>query len=164
MTSSSPSEKPVDIQEYLNRWAAQWLWGLRSLWRPAERQLIPMQLTGSITIADRSLRLHAKVRHLLARLELVLSQIAELERERDAVVETEASSSLLPRVASAFRARPCWCARRSCVASPMAGHSDHTLVWLLRHIVAVAREACRNESSTLDHGAPTFAHDGDTIM
>ena len=34
---------------------------------------------------------HAKIERLLARLELVLTQIAELERERDAVVETEAS-------------------------------------------------------------------------
>jgi transposase len=34
---------------------------------------------------------HAKIKRLLARLELVLTQIAELERERDAVVETEAS-------------------------------------------------------------------------
>jgi transposase len=34
---------------------------------------------------------HAKIERLLARLELVLAQIAELERERDAVVETEAS-------------------------------------------------------------------------
>ena len=34
---------------------------------------------------------HAKIKRLLARLELVLRQIAELERERDAVVETEAS-------------------------------------------------------------------------
>ena len=34
---------------------------------------------------------HAKLKRLLARLELVLTQIAELERERDAVVETEAS-------------------------------------------------------------------------
>jgi len=34
---------------------------------------------------------HAKIDRLLARLELVLAQIAELERERDAVVETEAS-------------------------------------------------------------------------
>jgi len=33
----------------------------------------------------------AKIVRLLARLELVLAQIAELERERDAVVETEAS-------------------------------------------------------------------------
>ena len=33
---------------------------------------------------------HAKIKRLLARLELVLTQIAELERERDAVVETEA--------------------------------------------------------------------------
>jgi transposase len=33
---------------------------------------------------------HAKIRRLLARLELVLTQIAELERERDAVVETKA--------------------------------------------------------------------------
>ena len=33
---------------------------------------------------------HAKIKRLLARLELVLAQIAELERERDAVVETEA--------------------------------------------------------------------------
>jgi transposase len=32
---------------------------------------------------------HAKIARLLARLELVLAQIAELERERDAVVETE---------------------------------------------------------------------------
>jgi transposase len=32
---------------------------------------------------------HAKIERLLARLELVLTQIAELERERDAVVETE---------------------------------------------------------------------------
>jgi transposase len=30
---------------------------------------------------------HAKIEPLLARLELVLAQIAELERERDAVVE-----------------------------------------------------------------------------
>jgi transposase len=35
---------------------------------------------------------HAKLKRLLARLELVLTQIAELERERDAVVETEASA------------------------------------------------------------------------
>ena len=34
---------------------------------------------------------HAKIKRLLARLELVLTQIAELERERDAVMETEAS-------------------------------------------------------------------------
>ena len=34
---------------------------------------------------------HAKIKRLLTRLELVLTQIAELERERDAVVETEAS-------------------------------------------------------------------------
>jgi transposase len=34
---------------------------------------------------------HAKIKRLLARLELVLTQIAELELERDAVVETEAS-------------------------------------------------------------------------
>jgi transposase len=34
---------------------------------------------------------HAKIVRLLARLELVLAQIAELERERDAVMETEAS-------------------------------------------------------------------------
>jgi transposase len=34
---------------------------------------------------------HAKITRLLARLELVLVQIAELERERDAVVEAEAS-------------------------------------------------------------------------
>ena len=34
---------------------------------------------------------HAKIKRLLARLELVLTQITELERERDAVVETEAS-------------------------------------------------------------------------
>jgi hypothetical protein len=34
---------------------------------------------------------HAKIKRLLARLELVLTQIAELERERDAVVETDAS-------------------------------------------------------------------------
>ena len=34
---------------------------------------------------------HAKLKRLLARLELLLTQIAELERERDAVVETEAS-------------------------------------------------------------------------
>src|SRR5271155_4918419 len=34
---------------------------------------------------------YAKIERLLARLELVLTQIAELERERDAVVETEAS-------------------------------------------------------------------------
>jgi transposase len=34
---------------------------------------------------------HAKIKRLLARLELVLMQIAELERERDAVVETKAS-------------------------------------------------------------------------
>jgi len=33
---------------------------------------------------------HAKIERLLARLELVLSQIAELERERDAVAESEA--------------------------------------------------------------------------
>jgi len=33
----------------------------------------------------------AKIKRLLARLELVLTQIAELERERDTVVETEAS-------------------------------------------------------------------------
>lgn len=33
---------------------------------------------------------HAKIVRLLARLELVLAQIAELERERDAVMETEA--------------------------------------------------------------------------
>ena len=33
----------------------------------------------------------AKIERLLARLELVLAQIAELERERDAVVEAEAS-------------------------------------------------------------------------
>ncbi len=33
---------------------------------------------------------HAKIERLLARLELVLTQIAELERERDAVVESEA--------------------------------------------------------------------------
>ena len=33
---------------------------------------------------------HAKIKRLLARLELVLTQIAELERERDAVVETDA--------------------------------------------------------------------------
>jgi hypothetical protein len=31
---------------------------------------------------------------LLARLELVLTQIAELERERDAVVETDASDKV----------------------------------------------------------------------
>jgi hypothetical protein len=36
-------------------------------------------------------RAHAKIKRLLARLELVLTQITELERERDAVVETEAS-------------------------------------------------------------------------
>src|SRR4029077_9390665 len=35
---------------------------------------------------------HAKIERLLARLELVLAQIAELERERDAVVEAEASN------------------------------------------------------------------------
>jgi transposase len=34
---------------------------------------------------------HAKVERLLARLELVLAQIAELERQRDAVLETDAS-------------------------------------------------------------------------
>ena len=34
---------------------------------------------------------HAKIKRLLARLELVLTQVAELERERDAVVETEAT-------------------------------------------------------------------------
>lgn len=34
---------------------------------------------------------HAKIERLLARLELVLTQIAELERERDAVMETEGS-------------------------------------------------------------------------
>ena len=34
---------------------------------------------------------HAKIKRLLVRLELVLTQIAELERERDAVMETEAS-------------------------------------------------------------------------
>ena len=34
---------------------------------------------------------HAKIKRLLARLELVLTQIAEVERERDAVMETEAS-------------------------------------------------------------------------
>src|SRR5262245_66065115 len=32
---------------------------------------------------------HAKIARLLARLELVVAQIAELERERDGVVETE---------------------------------------------------------------------------
>jgi len=36
---------------------------------------------------------HAKIKRLLVRLELVLTQIAELERERDAVMETEASDS-----------------------------------------------------------------------
>lgn len=34
---------------------------------------------------------HAKIKRLLARLELVLTQIAELEHARDAVMETEAS-------------------------------------------------------------------------
>jgi transposase len=34
---------------------------------------------------------HAKIKRLLVRLELVLTQIAELERERDAVMEREAS-------------------------------------------------------------------------
>ena len=46
---------------------------------------------------------HAKIDRLLARLELVLAQIAELERERDAVVETEASdkaSKMIQQLAS----------------------------------------------------------------
>lgn len=46
---------------------------------------------------------HAKIMRLLARLELVLAQIAELERERDAVVETEASdkaSKMIQQLAS----------------------------------------------------------------
>jgi hypothetical protein len=30
--------------------------------------------------------------------------------------------------------------------------------------VRFCREACRNESSALDHGQPTSALDGDTIM
>jgi len=57
---------------------------------------------------------HAKIKRLLVRLELVMTQIAELERERDAVMETEASDrasrmiqQLLPYVASEFRVRPC---------------------------------------------------------
>jgi hypothetical protein len=55
---------------------------------------------------------HAKIKRLLARLELVLTQIAELERG-DAVVQTEASDRAskmiqqLTALRSAFRARPC---------------------------------------------------------
>ena len=41
---------------------------------------------------------HAKIKRLLARLELVLRQIAELERERDAVVETEASDKASEKI------------------------------------------------------------------
>ena len=47
---------------------------------------------------------HAKIKRLLARLELVLTQIAELERERDAVVETEASERPKPASAPPFSA------------------------------------------------------------
>ena len=62
---------------------------------------------------------HAKFKRLLARLELVLTQIAELERERDAVVEPEAFDGaskmiqqLTPPLESEFRERTCWCAKR----------------------------------------------------
>ena len=43
---------------------------------------------------------HAKIARLLARLELVLAQIAELERERDAVVETETASKMIQQLIS----------------------------------------------------------------
>jgi transposase len=93
---------------------------------------------------------HAKIKRLLVRLELVLTQIAELERERDAVMEAETSdrASKMIQQLTALRgigvqSEPCWCAKRSSVALPMARYSDHTPVWLPRRIVAVGSTASR---------------------
>src|SRR5438034_3051215 len=65
-------------------------------WRDRLQPIAPKPMSASGRIADWSRRAAtckraAKIKRLLARLELVLTQIAELERERDAVVETEAS-------------------------------------------------------------------------
>ena len=80
----------------------------------------------------------------------MLRQIAELERERDAVVETEPSdkASEMIQQLTALRGIGVQSAtvlvREAFVRdSPMARHSDHTLVWLLLHLVVVASTANR---------------------
>ena len=78
---------------------------------------------------------HAKIARLLARLELVLAQIAELERERDAVVETETpdhASKMIQQLISlrgiGVQSATVLVVKRLYVASPMARRSDHTPV------------------------------------
>jgi transposase len=97
-----PSSVPVDRRmrraksdgidaELLLRTLLAWLLGVSDynpLLRSRYRRLTELR-TGLGESLPRNAQ--AKIERLLARLELVLAQIAELERERDAVVEAEAS-------------------------------------------------------------------------
>jgi transposase len=66
----------------------------------------------------------ARILRMLDRLQLVCAQIAELERERDAVLAKEApgkAEEMIQQLAGLrCRAPPFWSGRRSCANSPMA--------------------------------------------
>jgi transposase len=79
-------------------------------------------------------RAHARITRMLDRLELVCMQIAELERERDAVLEEEAPDKAEEMIRNspgsgglACKAPPCWSGKRSCANSPTARHLVPTL-------------------------------------
>ena len=71
----------------------------------------------------------AKLERLIARYELVLQQIKELEAERDRVLKEERPSNaeaMIQKLCTlkglVHKPRPCWCARASSATSAIAVH------------------------------------------
>jgi hypothetical protein len=81
-------------------------------------------------------------------LELVLTQIAELERERDAVVKTEASdkaSKMIQQLAGlrGIGVQGATVLVREAFVRRFANGKDHTPVWPPRHLGAAGSTASR---------------------